>query len=121
MSNVDYYGCYDYNEEWYLIEMLINEESREIDWSAFTTPEEGMDERDWQAPYMEQYLNEDGTERICDVYDTPAESVNPCRVAFFIYKTDAEMLITPYGQFPLECMDMPERLEDIVEFDGDYL
>ena len=70
---------------------------------------------------MEQYLNEDGTEWICDVYDTPAESVNPCRVAFFIYKTEAEMLITPYGQFPLECIDMPERLEDIVEFDGDYL
>ncbi len=28
MSNVDYYGCYDYSEEWYLIKMLINEESR---------------------------------------------------------------------------------------------
>lgn len=27
MNNVDYYGCYDYNEEWYLIKMLINEES----------------------------------------------------------------------------------------------
>lgn len=117
MSNVDYYGCYDFNEEWYLVEMLINEEANEIDWSAFAVPEEGLEPKDWQTAYMEQYLNEDGTERICDVYDTPKGAVNPCRIAFFIYKTNAEMLATPYGNFPLEDMQVPERLEQIIEFE----
>lgn len=121
MSNVDYYGCYDFNDEWFLIEMLINEDAGAIDWSAFATPEEGVREENWQAPYMEQYLSEKGTERICDVYDTPKGEVNPCRIAFFIYKTSAEMLVTPYGEFPLENMDVPDRLEDVIEFDGDYL
>jgi hypothetical protein len=67
---------------------------------------------------MEQYLNEDGTEKICETYDEPEHEVKPCRVAFFIYKEGSKMLRTPYGEFDLRNpQSLPTRLKDIIEFE----
>lgn len=67
---------------------------------------------------MEQYLNGDGTEKLCGAYDVPKEEPRPCRVAFFIYKTGAGCLHTPYGDFKLGSGDeMPLRLKSIIEFE----
>lgn len=100
--------------------MALNISSAEIDWDSMVVPNENLDEGDWQCPYMEQYLNADGTEKICETYDEPEEEMNPCRIAFFIYKEDSHTLRTSYGEFNLTDVEkMPKRLKNIIEFDED--
>lgn len=120
MDKVMFYDCYSYDDEWYLVEMLLDVPSSEIDWGDIVVPEDGTDESDWQCAYMEQYLNEDGTEKICETYDIPSDDVQPVRVAFFIYKDSADILSTPYGSFKLDdTKKMPARLKNIIEFEED--
>ena len=117
MDMVKLYKCYDFSENWYLVEMILDVPAWEIDWEKICVPQEGVREADWQCAFMEQYLNETGTEKICEVYDEPAENVMPSRVAFFIFKVSGQTLSTPYGLFRLCASDpVPERLKEIIEF-----
>lgn len=117
MDCVMFYSCYDYNDEWYLIEMLLDISAEEIDLDNMIVPQDGLDKDSWQVPYMEQYLDESGTKKVCDTYTTPVTEVKPCRIAFFIYKAGANMLHTPYGDFVLQpAGKVPQRLETIIEF-----
>jgi hypothetical protein len=117
---VTYFSCYKFNKEWLLVEMALNISSAEIDWDLIVVPDEELDESYWQCPYMEQYLNADGTEKICETYDEPEEEVNPCRIAFFIYKEGSRILRTPYGDFDLTNIEkLPKRLKSIIEFEED--
>ena len=120
MAQTGFFSCYDFSDEWYLVEMVLDEAPSKIDWGGMTVPEEGVDRADWQCPYMEQYLNADGTEKLCETYDLPADDARPCRVAFFLFKNGeaAATLRTPYGDFTLEAgAEVPARLERIVEFE----
>lgn len=118
MSKVKSYSCYDFNDKWYLIEMLIDVSASEISFDDFVVPEKGIDKTNWQCAYMEQYLNEDGTEKICDTYDSPDGDTSPCRTAFFIYKSPAKKLSTPFGKFSLKSDgEVPERLKKMIEFE----
>lgn len=118
MNNVDFYQCYDYNSQWFLVEMVLQVPSSKIAWGGFAVPQEGVRKSDWQCPYMEQYLNADGTEKLCEAYEEPEEPVNPSRVAFFLYKVAADRLHTPYGDFPLtNAGELPARLQEIIEFE----
>ena len=115
---VSYYGCYDYNEEWYLIEMLLDCSPGEIPWDAIYVPEEGVSRSNWQCPYMEQYLDKEGNQKICETFDCPVQEERPSRVAFFIYKVPAPVLHTQWGDFPLHCEgEAPERLKNLIEFE----
>ena len=90
----------------------------EIDWFGFSVPEEGVDEFDRIVPHMEQYLTEDGTDKLCDAWDEPEEQYSPTRVTFFIRKSDATVLETPYGDIDIsEPIKAPDRLRDIIEFE----
>ena len=121
MNDIKQFRCWCYSAHWYLVEMLLNIPASEIEWNSFVVPEEGVNPGNWQCPYMEQYLNEEGTERLCGVYETPGEDSGHCRVAFFLYKTTGKVLRTSYGEFPLSGDDFaPERLRSTLEFkDGD--
>ena len=118
MDVVKFYECYNFSEQWYLIEMLLNVPALDVDWGNMTVPQKGISKTEWQVPCMEQYLNEDGSAKICDTYDVPKENVRPCRVAFFVFKVSERILSTPYGDFPLsDAKPMPERLKNIIEFE----
>lgn len=118
MDIVNYYGCYDYNKEWYLIEMLLNISASDIKWEKIFIREKKVKKDDWQVPYMEQYLNDDGTEKICETYEKPEENIKPCRIAFFIYKVPSDIISTPYGDFELSnATKVPERLKNLIEFE----
>ena len=39
MEKVQFYGCYDFNKEWYLVEMMIDESSDDVDLYEFVVPE----------------------------------------------------------------------------------
>jgi len=116
--NALFYGCYDFNEEWLLIELLVDGTCDDIDWGEIVIPEDGVCPADWQCAYLEQYLNADGTERICDLYDEPDEATAPCRVAFFLYKVGMPIVHTPFGDFDLtNPQNVPDRLIGVVELD----
>lgn len=119
MPQAEFFGCYDFNDEWYLVEMVLNEAPSKIDWAGIVVPEEGVDNSCWQCPYMEQYLNADGTKKLCETYDLPADDARPCRVVFFLFKGGKDAVLhTPYGDFALNTgAKVPARLEGIVEFE----
>ncbi len=115
---VSWYGCYDYNEEWYLIEMLLDCSPGEIRWDAIYVPQEGVSRENWQCPYLEQYLDPAGTGKVCETFDCPPRQEKPSRVVFFLYKVPAPLLHTQWGDFPLRCEgEVPERLKKVVEFE----
>lgn len=117
---VSLYNCFRFNEEWYLVEMALAIPPEEIPFDQFVVPEEEVAESDWQTVFAEQFLNSDGTERICELYETPGIGDATSRIAFFIYKTDAHTLRTPYGQFTLSSAEqVPNRLKAILVFDED--
>ena len=118
VSSVTFFDCYKFKWKWILVEMVIDEFSDKINLNHFLVPEDGRLKLDWQIAYLEQYLNTDGTEKICDLSETPQPSVRPCRIAFFIYKKRAgKVLRTPYGEFSIqEPKKLPERLKKIIEF-----
>ncbi|MBQ7646976.1 MAG: hypothetical protein IJS94_06885 [Clostridia bacterium] len=118
MDVVKFFKSYDYLDEWLLVEMTLDLRPSEIDWSGFCVPEKDVDKDDWQVPYMEQYLNEDGTKKICETYCIPDTDGKPCRVAFFIFRRFfAHIFSTPYGDFELtDDEHAPDRLTDILEF-----
>lgn len=118
MANLTCLGCYDYNEDVYLLELLLDIDAREIQWTEFVVPEATVKKSNWQVPYLEQYLNKEGTEKICDTYAIPKSGIGFSRVTFFLYKTGAKVLHTPYGEIPLKATSpLSKRLKDIIEFE----
>ena len=116
------FNCFGFNDEWYLVEMALSIPPKDIKFNKIVVPEEGVKESDWQTVLAEQFLNNDGTERICDLYDTPDTDDSNSRVAFFIYKTGSHILRTQYGQFELnDAEETPDRLKSIIEIDEDYM
>lgn len=116
MDTVKLYNCYDFNDKCYLIEMVLDVPVYSLNLIRFCVPQEGVPRRDWQCAFLEQYLNEDGTEKLCSIFEEPEENVKPCRIAFFIFKTSGLVLSTPYGDFPLnDPLPLPARLADIIE------
>ena len=119
---VTFFHCFNFNEDWYLVEMGLNLPPRAIPFDEIVVPEEGVRRSDWQTVLAEQFLNRDGTARICDLYDIPDTDEPVSRVAFYIYKTDSHILSTPYGQFELsDAEEAPDRLKAILEIDDDYM
>ncbi len=117
---VPYFKCYKFNKEWLLVEMILNVPTSKIDWGSIVVPDDTLDESCWQCPYMEQFLNADGTEKLCETYDEPKEAVNPSRIAFFIYKESSRILHTAYGDFDLtSAQELPKRLKSIIDFEED--
>ena len=118
-SHTELVGAYDFNDTAILVEMIVDEFPEKIDFGSFCVPEKSLKQSDWQVAYIEQYLNLDGTDKLCETYDIPAEQSKPSRVAFFLFKTEAQGLSTPYGGFSLvHIQELPDRLAKIVEFDG---
>ncbi len=118
MKKAILHGCYDFNKDAVLVEMILDDTPQSIDWAGFVVPNAELDRMRWQCPYMEQYLSLEGTEKLCGTYDVPKKENMPTRVAFFLFKTEDEILSTPYGDFSIKNMTpMPERLANIIEFD----
>ena len=40
MNKVKHYGCYSYNDEWYLVELFVYMEPQSIPWDEITAPED---------------------------------------------------------------------------------
>ena len=67
---------------------------------------------------MEQYLTEDGCDKLCDAWEEPEEQYEPTRVAFFIRKSSSTVLETPYGNIDMSNpAKLSETLKQIFEFE----
>ena len=114
------HGVYDFSKRWLLVEMTLDMTPDMIDWFGFYVPEEDREDYDCAAPYMEQYLDPEGKEKLCPAWDEPDEDsgIESTRVAFFIEKGHGDILTTPYGNAELSLTEkLPARLEEIIEFE----
>lgn len=111
-------GIYGFNRTHVLVDITLDMTPDEIDWFGFSVPEEGVNEFDRIIPYMEQYLTPDGTDKLCDAWDEPEEQESPTRVAFFLRKSEGNVLETPYGNIDLSSPSKtPDALREIIEFE----
>ena len=103
----------------FLVELVVDRRPSEVDVGAFGQEEPGRPREEWQVPWMEHYLNREGTELIAEVFDLPADDVAPTRLAFFLHFVAFERpLITPFGEVELpESGPMPGRLVGKIEFE----
>jgi hypothetical protein len=116
MSKVKMIECYDYDENYYLIEMVLDENSEDVDIDAVIATDPDLEEQDWTLAISAQYLNADGTALISEPYEKP-EPTEPCRLVFFVDNFESKLLVTPYGEFELEGGNpLPKRLAEIVKF-----
>jgi hypothetical protein len=103
----------------HLVEVVVDRRPSEVDVGAFTQEEPGSPREDWQVPWMEHYLNADGTRLAAEVFEVPDDDVGPTRLAFFLHFLAFDRsLITPFGEVELPApRSMPGRLVGKVEFE----
>ncbi len=113
-------GIYSYDLEanLYLLEMEINERPKRIDLCLFYQRIEGLPTGNWQTPYDEHFLTDDGTVVIGDFFSKNSIPGDKTHVVFFMFLEDLTIpLSTPYGEIDLSNVQpMPERLNHIISY-----
>jgi hypothetical protein len=72
-----------------LIEMVINDNPTNVDIVEITQEIDGAHRMEWQSPWDEKYLNENGDKIIGDYLDIPSDG-NLTRLVFFFHYLDFE-------------------------------
>lgn len=103
----------------HLLELKIDASHTDIEIGEFTQQQNGIDQLDWQTPWDEKYLNEEGTEIIGDWLDAPANITGITRLVFFLHSLDfGKSLVTPFGEIDIiQPIPMPERLSSIINYE----
>ncbi len=103
----------------HLIEIEIKAKHTDIDISEFTQSQDGVDRLDWQTPWDEKYLNDQGTEIIGDWLDLPKVLTDTTRLIFFFHLIDFNKpLLTPFGAIDLKRpASMPYRLTTLSKYE----
>jgi len=103
----------------HLVELYINAKHTDFDVGDFTQQQEGVDRLNWQAPWDEKYLNNEGTEIISSSFNLPKELTDTTRLVFFLHFVNFDKpLMTSFG-----CVDlmqpepMPTRLSSIIKYE----
>jgi hypothetical protein len=84
----------------------------ELDIGAFTQEQPGEPRENWQAPWLERYLDPDGARVLTEAFDPPPEGLTSTRVVFFMHFLDLDRpLLTPEGPVDLPApTELPDRL-----------
>ena len=84
----------------------------------FNVPEDGLDKKYWQVPYMEQFFDIEKDIKICETYDEPSAKQCPVRILFFIFESTGKVLKTPYGTVELSFEEeVPSSIKEQIEFE----
>ena len=99
----------------YMIELIINQAPALVDISSILQKDDAKDKSDWQAPYDERYLDENGEIVIGDFFDHKALPRDTTRVIFYMYLESLDKpLSSPYGDISLvKPSNLPARLSAI--------
>ncbi len=121
MKKIELIGIYEVSgqQNVHLIELGIKLNHEQVDIGQFTQVEDGIDRIDWQTPWDEKFLNEEGTEVTGDWLDSPKDTSDFTRLAFFFHFIDFEKpLITQDGEMELRAPEkIPERISSIIEYE----
>ncbi len=105
----------------HLIEVVVASESGDYEIADFTHELAGQPRANWQVPYDEKILDDDGTQVVADGWDerdNPDAWAGRKRLAFFFHYLDlGRPLLTPYGPVDLPAPQArPDRLA-ILEYE----
>jgi hypothetical protein len=83
----------------YLIEALITDATTQPDFGRITQPHLRRDRSNWQVPYDEKLLDDDGESVLADLFLTRVDDwPDRARVSFFFHDLDVERSLgTSYG------------------------
>ena len=98
----------------YLIESIISDATTQPKFGSITQRDQSLDPSNWQVPYDEKLLDDEGESIIADLFLTNVEDwPDRARVTFFLHSLDvAQPLATPYGDAQLPAPSArPTRLE----------
>jgi hypothetical protein len=110
-------ACREQLESIVLVELVVNNPDERFDVGDFTQPDPGQPRENWQAPYLETYLNLDG-ESPADVIDAVSLE-DRLRLAFYIHCWQPSCCLrTSYGDVVCpKPQPMPERLSAMIPYE----
>jgi hypothetical protein len=109
--------CREQLESTVLVEALVRGRDERFDVGHFTQPQDGVPRENWQAPWAEAFLSEDGERLLVDRWGPPP-GAGDFRVAFFMHWWIPEApLLTSYGEARCPAVQpMPDRLQTLVPY-----
>lgn len=120
VAAIDIIGVYavEAREPCHLVELQVTDSPGWFDVGVITQRDPERPPTDWQVPYAEKVLTDDGDGVMWDLWDGPGDDgmwLGTLRLAFFMHHLDLERpLSTPFGEVPLPAPnDLPDRLRDI--------
>lgn len=99
----------------HLVEVRAPTPPEELDVGAFTQEVPDEPRENWQAPWMERWLDASGEELLTEEFDPPPEGLSESRLVFFLHLLSFDRpLLTPAGPVQLPSpADLPERLSAV--------
>lgn len=86
--------------------MILKTNPKNIDIGQFTQAKEGVDRLNWQIPWDEKYLNEEGTIITGDWLNSPKNTLDFTRLAFFLHHIDFKKpLVTQFEALELKLVE----------------
>jgi hypothetical protein len=117
---VEVFGVYpvpEAEEPCHLVEVIVEGYEGALDVGVFTQAEPDLPREDWQAPWNEYLLNDDGSEGE-PVFPRPPYVAGSARLAFFFcYLDPSRPLETPAGLAPLPAVTARPRRLAFVEYE----
>jgi hypothetical protein len=108
----------DASEPCHLVEVLIQNNDKDLNLPGFTQPIADQPQDNWQVPWDERFLSLGGTEQIVEQFEKPNSWTGDLRVAFFFHYLDlGRPILTPFGEVELPApTEKPVRL-DFIEYE----
>jgi hypothetical protein len=99
----------------YLVEVRSATPPEDLDVGGFTQEEQGQPRENWQAPWMERWLDASGEQVLTEEFDPPPEGLSESRLVFFLhYLSFDRPLLTPTGPVELPAPTAaPSRLAGV--------
>lgn len=99
----------------YLVEVRSPSAPEDLDLGEFTQEEPGEARENWQAPWMERWLDSSGERVLTEEFEPPPDGLPDSRVVFFLHSLSFDRpLLTPAGPVELPAPTRaPARLADI--------
>ncbi|WP_343303041.1 hypothetical protein AAHN97_15915 [Chitinophaga niabensis] len=120
-KEVNLIGIYRVAEQPYAypIELIIKAKPADISVHEFVQRKEGVPRDDWQVPWDEKYLNNEGDTVTGDWLNKPKDVTDTTRLTFFLHFVNFKQpLSTPFGDIGLMLPTaMPERLSAIIQYE----
>jgi len=109
----------DGSSQVHLIEILFDDSPSNIDVGKITQEIEGQPQENWQSPWDEKYLDENGEEIIGDYFDVPKDGTTTSLLFFFHNLNFSKPLLTEGRQLTLiQPTSIPLRLRDKIKYES---